>query len=34
MNKKDKYIFPAVFSIEKDGISVEFPEHILLNALK
>jgi len=26
MNKKDKYIFPAVFSIENDGISVEFPD--------
>ncbi len=26
MNKKDKYIFPAVFSIEADGISVEFPD--------
>ena len=26
MNKKDKYTFPAVFSIEKDGISVEFPD--------
>lgn len=26
MNKKDKYVFPAVFTIEKDGISVEFPD--------
>ena len=26
MNKKDKYIFPAIFSIEADGISVEFPD--------
>jgi len=26
MNKKDKYVFPAVFSIEEDGISVEFPD--------
>ena len=26
MNKKDKYVFPAIFSIEQDGISVEFPD--------
>jgi len=26
MSKKDKYVYPAVFSIEKDGISVEFPD--------
>lgn len=23
---KDKYIFPAIFSYDKDGISVEFPD--------
>ena len=26
MSKKEKYNFPAVFSIDKDGISVEFPD--------
>ena len=26
MNKKDKYIFPAIFSVDQDGISVEFPD--------
>lgn len=26
MNKKDKYVFPAIFSIGADGISVEFPD--------
>jgi predicted RNase H-like HicB family nuclease len=23
---KDNYIFPAVFSVESDGVSVEFPD--------
>jgi predicted RNase H-like HicB family nuclease len=26
MNKKDKYIFPAVFTYAEDGISIEFPD--------
>lgn len=26
MNIKDKYVFPAIFSIKPDGVSVEFPD--------
>ncbi|MCG3085591.1 type II toxin-antitoxin system HicB family antitoxin [Anoxybacillus sp. LAT_35] len=26
MNKKDRYIYPAIFDYDSDGISVEFPD--------
>ena len=26
MNKKDRYIFPSIFTQEDDGISIEFPD--------
>ena len=26
MNKKDRYIYPAIFNYDRDGISVEFPD--------